>query len=164
MRNCSSDVAFFACVTIAVTACSSGTSTNPTSNDASTADAPTGAADGSGATRDALGGETDAAVEAGSCGMVFYGSDYAASCQAALDAACCSQEQACAANADCAKLVACINACPSPRQDACVNACAADAGTNPPGYTQLNDIASCTKTPAYQGPPGVCDWPSGNGH
>ncbi|MEO7109232.1 MAG: hypothetical protein ABI183_02240 [Polyangiaceae bacterium] len=121
----------------------------------------------SGSTSDAGSGNSDASSggdsgSAVSCGLTFYTSDYDKSCQAALDTSCCSQEKACVANSDCVALVACINACPVPRQDACVHACAGDAGESAPGFSQLNDIASCPTT----GPGGgiSCDWPNGNGH
>jgi hypothetical protein len=97
------------------------------------------------------------------CGLAFYPGDYDRRCQQALDTACCSQENACAANPDCVKLLACINACPAPRTDACINTCSGDAGDDKtPGYANLDVVARCSKAPPYQEPAGIdCSWPVG---
>src|SRR5262249_19277242 len=110
------------------------------------------------------GGAKDAAVDTGShvsspaCGLEFYPPDFPTQCQAALDRACCNAEKACGANADCKKLVACVNACPAPRTDDCVTACAGGSAS-PPGYPELDAIATCTKGPPYDAG-AECNWPN----
>ncbi|MGO9837229.1 MAG: hypothetical protein ACLP1X_23790 [Polyangiaceae bacterium] len=95
----------------------------------------------------------------GACGLALFPPDFPSSCQTVADHFCCTQEQACAANADCINLVKCANACPAPRQDSCVNACGpADAAT-PPGAAELNAIADCSSTAPDGGWPASCDWP-----
>jgi hypothetical protein len=96
----------------------------------------------------------------GACGLALFPQDFPSSCQTAMDQACCTQERACAANADCVHLVACVNACPAPRQDSCVNACAPADGGTPPGYTQLEAIASCSPTQAPTDSGTACAWPN----
>jgi len=98
-------------------------------------------------------------TESLTCELAFFPSDYPTSCQGALDQACCSEEKACAANADCVKLIDCINACPPKRQDACVNACAS-SGESTPGYKEFDAIATCSKGPAFKPPSGLtCGYP-----
>ena len=97
----------------------------------------------------------------GACGLAFFPADYPASCQQALDSACCSLQEVCASHPDCVHLLACINACPAPRTEACVNKCAGDAGDqNTPGYADLNAVGQCSKASPGSTPQGFsCAWP-----
>ena len=98
--------------------------------------------------------------DAGACGLALFPPDFPPSCQTAMDQACCTQEGACGANADCVHLVACVNACPAPRQDSCVNACGPSDGGAPPGYSELEAIATCSTTQAPTDSGAACAWPN----
>lgn len=100
------------------------------------------------------GSSSSPAAGGGACGVVVFGSDYAASCQATLDKSCCEQEKVCAANASCRQLIACFNACPPPRKDACINACGG-SGVSPPGF---DAIGACSKSASFD-PTARCQWP-----
>jgi hypothetical protein len=102
------------------------------------------------------GGSGGAPDGGGACGLALFPQDYPSSCQTAADQTCCTQEQACGANADCVNLVKCVNGCPVPRQDSCVSSCG-PAG----GYTELNALADCSKTqpPTYDAGSTSCAWP-----
>jgi len=147
--------AFAAALVLA--ACSSSSSTPSAAGadggkDAS--DAASGDQDSSSAADAANDGNDGGGGDAGGCGLAFYPSDSEPSCQLLLDKYCCDQEKACAGDAACKALVKCIDDCPAPRDQACIQAC----GTS--GETQLDAIATCTKTPPYAVPPGLsCGWP-----
>ena len=143
-----------------VTGCSS--SSTVASGPADGASSADGAADGS---KDGPAGN-DAAVDAGeggavgTCGIVFDwrvrnppGGSTPAECQAGLDQDCCSQEMACAANADCKQMLQCMNACPNPKADACLTACQRDAG-----QSEFLAVGDCSKNAAPH-LPAACAFP-----
>lgn len=78
-------------------------------------------------------------------------------CEAALDRACCTHQQACAADADCAKFMRCWNYCEDVRRQMkargepggcdCFNNC---AGPNVgPGVKYFGAVANCSKNVHY---------------
>lgn len=148
----SSLVAFAAaCSSSSPTPASSATDGGATDAAAAHPDGGASSTDG-GATGE--GGASDSGGLGTACGLVFYPSDTTPACQLLLDKYCCPSERACGGDPACSALVACVNACAPPRQADCINAC----GTG--GSTKLDAIATCTKAPPYQAPPGIdCAWP-----
>lgn len=102
--------------------------------------------------------DSGAAADGGACGLALYPADYPASCQVALDAACCSQESLCAADAACAKAVECLKQCAPPRTDACTSACFGAAGGAVPAA--FDALAACSKSTAADPDGGTeCGYP-----
>src|SRR5580658_6524396 len=117
-----------------------------------------GSSSGSGSSGSSSSSSGSGSTSGGACGLALFPPDYPSSCQGVADETCCSQEQACAANAGCAALVSCINACPPPRQDSCTGACGPTDGGTPAGIDQLNAFGACSKA-ADAGWPSSCEWP-----
>src|SRR5688572_27505195 len=63
------------------------------------------------------------------CGVHLYNAEWDPRCQTNLDATCCNEERACAADAECVRLIQCANACPRPRNDACLASCGGQRGS-----------------------------------
>jgi hypothetical protein len=103
-------------------------------------------------------GSAAPAANGGACGLALYPADYPARCQVALDAACCSQESVCAADAACAKAVECLKQCAPPRTDACTSACFGAAGGTVPAA--FDALATCSKSAAFDPDGGTeCSYP-----
>ncbi|MGO9838749.1 MAG: hypothetical protein ACLP1X_31605 [Polyangiaceae bacterium] len=161
-------IPLFAICTALGGACSSSSTPSSTGDAAAdgSSSSSSGSSSGSGSSGSSASGSSSSGSGSSSssssggdaCGLAFFPSDYAASCQGVADETCCSQEQACAANAGCVALVACINACPPPRKDSCTDACGPTDGATPPGLDQLNAIADCSRAPDA-GWPSSCQWP-----
>jgi hypothetical protein len=125
-------------VCVSIVACSSGTAT--TGGAAGTGDGGGGGAEaGSNAC-----GPTSADPMAG--GIAF--------CSACINAGCCTQSTACAANADCNTLQVCLARCVSTDQ-LCTKAC---SDMSPNGVNDYNNVSNCTSKCDYacSTPPSGC--------
>jgi hypothetical protein len=63
-------------------------------------------------------------------------------CQTRIDASCCAEEQACAADPDCVDFVSCLYDCPTPKDEICLNTCGAKA--SPAAQAELTAIGHCS--------------------
>jgi hypothetical protein len=63
-------------------------------------------------------------------------------CQTRIDAVCCAEEQACAADSDCVDFVACLYECPEPKDEICLNTCGGKAPQ--PAQDKLTAIGHCS--------------------
>jgi hypothetical protein len=90
---------------------------------------------------------TSTSSDAPGCGgFVGFASGTDAACQTALDAHCCAEEKACAADSGCSSMWSCATACP--KGDAgldCNKKCAGPPDNPPPGTDQAIALASCIK-------------------
>jgi hypothetical protein len=63
-------------------------------------------------------------------------------CQTRMDASCCAEEQACAADPDCQAFVDCLYECPDPKDQLCTNTCGSKATKE--AQAELTAIGHCS--------------------